>query len=416
MTDFTEYDASTHPEVKLEDDYNSIVDHAFKIPAHFLVWLNSDTSKYEARYGVLHDSAGKIYGTANASLKTLMDDLLANALTSGRTWKEKVVLIGDLAVTDPITLKSYVDIELMGRILVDDGISSDVFLNETNPINDVEVHGGFYDMQAGDHGVLGGEYYDDVEIHHIKAQNFAVAVYLKDSSHVKIHHLDLYGADTPTSTDGRYGIWLQNWTNEYYVQIYRNRIRRFYESGIHIDGSVGASTKTYYVDITDNKVFKNYNSTEGTIEADYLSGFIITGNITGLRQVGSGDFKLNNSEYGIVDNNDFLDETIYLSSLTDVKFGKNRGLALEAEGSASFDGDGSTTQFDIDYKPSDFYGIPTVWFVEKACNLTQDIEYTEEVSVGFPPTRYIRVHFESAPPAGSDNVILKWRVKNISYD
>ena len=62
MTEFTAYDAATHPIIKKEDDYNNILDHAFEKSASYIIRING--SYYEA----IHGSTGKISfgGSGNA--------------------------------------------------------------------------------------------------------------------------------------------------------------------------------------------------------------------------------------------------------------------------------------------------------------------------------------------------------------
>jgi hypothetical protein len=74
-------------------------------------------------------------------------------------------------------------------------------------------------------------------------------------------------------------------------------------------------------------------------------------------------------------------------------------------GTATFSGDGSTTQFNI---PHGLTRAASYWNVQKASDIIQDIEYVTEVEVG--GVRYLRVVFESAPPAGTNNIVLKWEV------
>lgn len=65
MTDFQKYDASTHPEVKLIDDYNSIVDHGLENPYAFIIRKNG--SNFEAVYGGGSDQAGKLLANSQST-------------------------------------------------------------------------------------------------------------------------------------------------------------------------------------------------------------------------------------------------------------------------------------------------------------------------------------------------------------
>jgi hypothetical protein len=66
-------------------------------------------------------------------------------------------------------------------------------------------------------------------------------------------------------------------------------------------------------------------------------------------------------------------------------------------GLATFSGDGATTVFSI---PHGLSTTPTVAFAQKAVAGLPDIDYVE-----VDPT-YIKVHFKSPPPSGTDNVKL----------
>lgn len=68
-------------------------------------------------------------------------------------------------------------------------------------------------------------------------------------------------------------------------------------------------------------------------------------------------------------------------------------------GLAAFDGDGSTTSFQIAHGLD---AVPTVAIVGKSAGGLPDIDYWEADST------YITVYFKSAPPAGTGNVKLWW--------
>jgi parallel beta-helix repeat protein len=64
MVDFTTWSSSTHPVVRLENDYNNILDHAFEKTAVFIIRKNG--SVYEALVGGTSSLAGTIfYGGAD---------------------------------------------------------------------------------------------------------------------------------------------------------------------------------------------------------------------------------------------------------------------------------------------------------------------------------------------------------------
>jgi len=77
MADFQKYDPATHPEVKLIDDYNSIVDHAFEKACSYIV--RKKNSDFEAIYGTGSDKAGKILGSPDPdptlAIQAIIDDM-----------------------------------------------------------------------------------------------------------------------------------------------------------------------------------------------------------------------------------------------------------------------------------------------------------------------------------------------------
>jgi len=75
MSEFQPYDAATHPEVKLVDDYNNIVDHAFEKTADYIIRKKDDD--FQIIYGSSSNQAGKIYDS-DSDFETLFQDLLDN--------------------------------------------------------------------------------------------------------------------------------------------------------------------------------------------------------------------------------------------------------------------------------------------------------------------------------------------------
>ena len=135
----------------------------------------------------------------------------------------------------------------------------------------------------------------------------------------------------------------------------------------------------------------NYNEIIGNI--------IHTAKARGINISGDYNVVIHNQLYNI------SAEPIYDGG-TDNKIQYNKGYITENSGTATFSGDGTTTTFDI---PHGLSGSAATWFVQKASNISEDIEYVEEVTVD--STKYLRVHFESAPPSGTDNIVLKWQAR-----
>lgn len=140
MTDFQKYDASTHPEIKVEDDYNSMVDHAFEKPIDFLIRQNG--SNFEAIYGSGSNKAGK-KGVENASIKTVFEWVRDTGMTSGRTWKEKVAIKGNHDLDAQLVFDDYMILQLMGKLTRPD--STDFTLIDTNGKSNIDIIGGIID-------------------------------------------------------------------------------------------------------------------------------------------------------------------------------------------------------------------------------------------------------------------------------
>jgi len=82
-----------------------------------------------------------------------------NALTSGRTWKEKVILRGNFTIDDIIKIPSYTTLEIQGKITLADGRNVDMFENsdQVNGNSYIEINGGILDgnkaNQTAGHGI-----------------------------------------------------------------------------------------------------------------------------------------------------------------------------------------------------------------------------------------------------------------------
>jgi len=115
MVDFAKYNATTHPIVKLDDDWNNAVDHAFEKPYQFT--LRKKSTLWEAIYGDAADQAGKVYDR-NADMVTLLNDVMVNGLTAGRTAKEHVLVKGVGDVNSSILLPDYCSLDVRGGLKI----------------------------------------------------------------------------------------------------------------------------------------------------------------------------------------------------------------------------------------------------------------------------------------------------------
>ncbi len=117
--------------------------------------ISATLSSKDAQYTVFKsgstiyamDSQGNI-DFSGTNPVTVMESAMGN-LTAGRTWKEKIVVIGDYEVTSIIDIPSYTIFELKGRIKpADDGFVGVAIMRNsdiTNGNTDIELIGGTID-------------------------------------------------------------------------------------------------------------------------------------------------------------------------------------------------------------------------------------------------------------------------------
>ena len=112
-------------------------------PASYVIYKNGTT--YYAQNG--QTGVNDYSGTAAS---TVIQSAL-NALTSGRTWKEKVVLKGDFTFTSTVTIPSYTILQIVGKITSSAWTLTPVIRNsdQTNGNTDIEIVGGIFDGVSG---------------------------------------------------------------------------------------------------------------------------------------------------------------------------------------------------------------------------------------------------------------------------
>jgi len=159
---------------------------------------------------------GTVYatGTTPTQATNIINWALGN-LTSGRTWKEKVLLKGSF-VSNPILIPSYTIMEIDGYLKLADGVNEDNgFLRNSDQVNgntEIEIRGGIIDgnkaqQTDGDgirlHKVTNAKIID-VTIKNAKTRG----VWIIEGTNVTIENSHIYGV-------GVYdGIWLRGcrWT------------------------------------------------------------------------------------------------------------------------------------------------------------------------------------------------------------
>jgi parallel beta-helix repeat protein len=171
MVDAQAFSSTSHPIVRLEDDYNNILDHFIEKPLAYLVRVNG--SYYEAIQGGSSSGAGTIAyggaanagGTSGTDAQAVIQAALDN-LTSGRDYKETVVLKGDIALDSSIDLNSYTTLDMRGaRLTLDNSADEDVIKNKDANNTYIDIIGGVIDGNQANQTaaqVISGIYFDTV--------------------------------------------------------------------------------------------------------------------------------------------------------------------------------------------------------------------------------------------------------------
>ena len=73
----------------------------------YTIWRNGSTCYAEDAYGLLWGEG------SNASM--IINNALSG-LTSGRTWKEKILIVGNIEIANPLIVESYTILQLDGQI------------------------------------------------------------------------------------------------------------------------------------------------------------------------------------------------------------------------------------------------------------------------------------------------------------
>jgi parallel beta-helix repeat protein len=115
-----------------------------------------------------------------------------NALTSGRTWKERVVLKGDFTISSKVTLPNYLVLDLRGaKLTLADGVSDNMFDTVTAK-NDIEIIGGILDgnkanQTAGEVIFIQGATSTNIKIIGVTIQNATErAIRVEDAADIEI--------------------------------------------------------------------------------------------------------------------------------------------------------------------------------------------------------------------------------------
>lgn len=122
-------------------------EQSLHLESSYTIWRNGSTYYAEDAYGLPWGEG------SNASM--IINNALSG-LTSGRTWKEKILIVGNIEITNPLIVHSYTILQLDGQITLANNANTDLvksygFDNLTGKnstdggVQDVEFTGGVYD-------------------------------------------------------------------------------------------------------------------------------------------------------------------------------------------------------------------------------------------------------------------------------
>jgi len=295
-------------------------DHIRSIPASYVIEIKDGTV-------IAHPCRAGLPRYEGKDATTVIQQAI-NALTPGRTWKEKVVLKGVFNIDSPLSLPSYTILEIQGKLMVSAGINGiEVKGTETSHIVEVEILGGTL-VGAGVESSLNGihlEYVDNFIIKGCSISGFGTGedgagIYVANSKNGVISCCIISncrnGYLTPQLTQGHVsGVCIQN--NYFYNLtddaihpqrgrgnlIVGNVVDTFGDDGIDLYGELDSI-------VADNVVINGAENTDGIEIGDGSHHCVVAGNsiyncFTGIHVYKSNYVKINgnnvsnNSRHGI---------------------------------------------------------------------------------------------------------------------
>jgi len=334
-----------------------------------------------------------------------------DALTSGRIWKEKVLLKGDFTISGQIKPGNYTILDLrQAKLKLASGLPSGKHLIEINNKTNVQILGGLLDgNKTGQtqllHGILITNNSSKIKVGDVRLTDWkGFAIYVYDSSDVDILYNRIEQSDEAGIVVEAYGY------DALRVNLVGNRIEdvgligSLNKNGIHFEGHVSPNNKfpknglissntilkargngitvsnTYSTRITTNHIQDCY--IEGIIVLSSFDSSIVenilvnndVGNVAGyengvriddtgvspasknitialnriLNHDGYAIIEKGSADYNSIKNNNIQDN---LNTITVVGSNTivihNQGFVTENSGTTTFDGTGTQTVFDI---------------------------------------------------------------------
>ena len=264
------------------------------LPASYVIW--SGSGLYWSKNG----STGKIDFSGSDASTVISGSL--NALTSGRTWMETVVLKGNFTIASKITVPSYTKLVLDAKLFFN---FNDVLLDIPSLATRVEICGGYIEsggsVGSNSRHIQVGGTANNIHLHHTYHYSRSRCIYA-DQGNISDLWIDHNYITGPTGFQAICGITLGSGNTDNWVE--DNEIIGFDDSPIAVDNA--AATTIQRIWIQRNKINRQSAGVAECIELDAISGNItnvwVKDNIflnspsNGMRATGDGSFSVQDSE------------------------------------------------------------------------------------------------------------------------
>lgn len=192
---------------------------AYTQPASYVVFIDGVTIKAQ------NCKTGRVdFSGTDAS--TVIQSAI-NALTGGRTWKEKVLIKGNFVQNDTIKIPSYTALEIAGRLILGDGVNKNLVESSslTTWSQRVEIFGGVLDGNKANNPIAGKG------IHGIFRRTSVENVVFQNFREDGIHNFGIIGGSETAENVGRelcvrdsysyfnerYGVFLDRASGDSYI-------------------------------------------------------------------------------------------------------------------------------------------------------------------------------------------------------
>ena len=420
---------------------------------------------FKDEYGIVYAKngrTGKIDFFGNDASTVIQKAL--DSLTPNRTWKERVVVRGDFTLKSPLTIRSYTLLELLGRLKLADRANCYMLKTDfSTHSTEIEVCGGIWDGNGANQtrsisspskltDYFGHIFFfydvDHLRVHDLKTVNpNAWAIRIQKATQVDVGNImfdhngatpnedgcDICGPASDISihdligntTDDIIGIFNDagsNWNAGVAGEISYVNIKNVINNNPNYYGGICfyAGSTTYYthdVNISNviirskgyiihqeagktyNVVIKNVTGYSSASEANiaafrWASGVAYRWVIDGVSII--VDHLANLFYFGITPEDSII-RNFRAYATVDAKV-----VRSENSGKATFSGDGTTKTFTI---PHGLYKSPSEVSVTPASSGASGSFYVTVDGTN------IYVNYLTAPPAGTNNVVLYWEAK-----